>query len=816
MHKSFLNKIFISSYTLLCLTSYVASAKDVNHSIIKTAKSKAMNALMNDGDIDEEIQHYDLVIDYVKKDYGVVKTSDASKPIGLYLKNDKGNSVDEIKFPGPTLTFEEGQIAEIKVINNLDEETSVHWHGLILPNDQDGVPHITTPSIPAHTEYTYKFPIKQSGTYWYHSHSSLQEQRGLFGSIVILPAIDPMASGHHHEHFDFDRVIDFSDYVKRDPVEILKNLKTNSETEPRIKGTERTLAKDIQANTLKQRLSCEIERMPPMDLADVAIDAILANGMKDGNIATSSSRSEKVKLRLINSSASSILRIQFGNNRSFRIVASDGLDITPIDVSHIMMGVGETYDVIVDTATDKQIEFRATVFDTKSTYFASAWIGPKDTEREAATGYAELNPYEHQMADTVYDQIRSVKSVNDKYKWADNAHITEFNMTLTGDMVNRYVWSMDNSKVFGDTKPFKIKKGDHVRVILTNSTMMFHPIHLHGHFFSVTQLEGPHESCAGETMANHGGHEGHGSHGNHGGEHGGHEDHGGGSGGGHEGHGNHPVDASDALWKHTMIMAPHSKYMIEFNASESKNWLFHCHNMYHMATGMSVMFAYTTDDNSEYPLSPMDPNNANHSNMPNMSPENIIKMHDEMSGKDGGYYSFDTNIMSNHGEGKAKMNINDKWGMEFIGKYNPNDGEHRERGEILYYPDQTSGVALYGATEESTGAKGVYGAAGIKFKAPLLIDTQIGYGTKGIDACVAKDVPLVGNVYAFGDWCLEGSKQYYNTGVGYRLTNPANSNIGVDATGGLNEDGPYIGIKVHGSGKAPDATHLFDDLIPSK
>ncbi|MEY4616236.1 MAG: hypothetical protein RJB66_1196 [Pseudomonadota bacterium] len=823
LNLSFLTKrlplIVLTTVWSLTSLAYQVSIKNTSKSV--TASQFAPK--------DENVHLYELVIDYIP-------SKDDSRPIGLYLKNEPENGP---RFPGPTLYFEEGETAVVRVFNRLPEETSIHWHGIILPNNQDGVPHITTkPIAPFNPKnpnkyFEYKFKIVQNGTYWYHSHSAYQEQRGLFGPIVIFPAEENHSGGHQHEHFDYDEVLDFSDYVKRDPEDVLTVLKTDNEREVRQKGTERSLFEDIKTKNLLKRLKCETNGMGPMDIADVAIDAIHANGLKRSAIRTAPNMSEKVKLRLINSSASSLVQVVYGNKRKMKIIASDGLDVTPYETDYIIMAVGETYDVIVDSDPTKKVELRAAVFELKPNVYSSTFIGPENGVKENAPSFANLNPCDHHAANLVYNNIRSTNTAHNRWKWKENSPVKKFNLTLTGDMrANRYVWSMNNGKVFADTEPLMIRKGDRVKVHLVNNTMMFHPIHLHGHFFAITKVgnSGGHGGHGGHGGGeDHSGHKGHsmlmsGDHS----DHGNHGDH----GGGHDGH---PPehDAAPVLWKHTMIMAPHSEQDIEFYASEDRNWLFHCHNMYHMATGMSVMFSYFSDaqqpgqppshppghDHHNHTMSAPKSKNSNSDARDIEAAKKLVRGHDEMSGKEGGYLNYDINVLSNQTEGEIPVNINDKLQATLIGKYAygnteaDEDNHTRARLDLSYYPFQDSYTGLYAGVEDSTGAKGTFGAAGIKTRL-FSLETQLGWGSKGIDACVARDVPLVGHVYFYGRYCRQGNTNYYDARVGYHLIqNEGDHKINIDPTCGVNEDGPMCGINIHGGTKikTPD---LFKNIKP--
>jgi hypothetical protein len=195
--------------------------------------------------------------------------------------------------------------------------------------------------------------------------------------------------------------------------------------------------------------------------------------------------------------------------------------------------------------------------------------------------------------------------------------------------------------------------------------------------------------------------------------------------------------------------------------------------------------------------------------------KNMIRSHDEMSGKQWGYTSYDVNVLSNQVEGQATMNLNDQLNLTFQGKYGYQEGHHRERLDLTYYPDQSSYTGFYGAVEDSTGAQGVYGAAGVAFKV-FSINGQLGWGTKGIDACVARDVPLVGQVYFYGRYCRQGKTNYYDARVGYHLsTGEGNQKISFDPTCGINEDGPTCGVNIHGGVNVKEST-LFDNIMPKQ
>ena len=175
------------------------------------------------------------------------------------------------QIPGPTLSFTEGDRAIIRVHNEMDVETSIHWHGILLPNQYDGVPYVTTmPILPGKT-HTFTFDLRQTGTYWYHSHTNLQEQRGMYGAIVIHPK-EPRVE------VDQDIVLVLSDWTDENPYEVLRTLKRGSEWYSIKKGTAQSWDRVISHHAVKQRLKQSFKRMPPMDLSDVYYDRFLVNG----------------------------------------------------------------------------------------------------------------------------------------------------------------------------------------------------------------------------------------------------------------------------------------------------------------------------------------------------------------------------------------------------------------------------------------------------------------------------------------------------------------------------------------------------------
>ncbi len=255
--------------------------------------------------------------------------------------------------PGPVLEFNEGDLAIINVTNKMDEETSVHWHGLILPNFYDGVPYLTTPPIKPGTTFQYRIPINQSGTYWYHSHTMLQEQSGVYGSIVIQPKEKTL-------DYDKDLVVVLSDWTNEDPMNVLRNLKKGNEWYQVKKGTAVPLSRVIKEGALGAQFKFWRDRMEGADIADIYYPAFLSNGKSLAEYPEFKP-GEKVRLRFINASASTYYWVDFGGGNPL-LVASDGVDVQPVSKSRFLFGIAETYDVIV-TIPEGTLEVTATAQD---------------------------------------------------------------------------------------------------------------------------------------------------------------------------------------------------------------------------------------------------------------------------------------------------------------------------------------------------------------------------------------------------------------------------------------------------------------------
>lgn len=479
--------------------------------------------------------------------------------------------------PGPLLRLKQGQKLRLTVINDLDEETSLHWHGLLLPFQMDGVPGVSFPGIKARSTFTYEFPIVQSGTYWYHSHSGLQELMGQYAPIVIDPAgADPV--GYEREH-----VVVLSDHSFVHPAKILRNLKMDAGYYNRRKQTLAGLlaGKDQK---LADRLAWGRMRMDPTDISDVtgAVLTYLVNGHGPrDNWTAIFEPGERVRLRFINAAAMTVFNVRIPG-LAMSVVQADGQDVRPVEVDEFQFSPGETYDVIVTPRDDRAYTIVGEAVDRSG--MARATLAPREgmsgevpplRERPLLTmkdvgmemggmemegmemsgmsmrdgsnapqvklgpGVEMINPMPMDRTgdpgiglDKAGHRVLTYGDLVSRERNPDvRAPEREIEVHLTGNM-DRYMWSMDGRTLSEAHEPLPIRAGERVRVTLVNDTMMAHPIHLHGHLFELVT-----------------------------------------------GHGDHSPR------KHTVNVLPGGKVSWDVTGIPG-DWAFHCHLFLHMAMGM--------------------------------------------------------------------------------------------------------------------------------------------------------------------------------------------------------------------------------------
>ncbi len=447
--------------------------------------------------------------------------------------------------PGPTLRFRVGDSARITVTNQLlKEETSVHWHGLLLPNAQDGVPRLTTPPIRPGASHVFEFPLKHPGTYWYHSHTGLQEQRGVYGSIIVESRNgDAMKA-------DSEQVIVLSDWTQESPAEVMRTLMTGNDWYAIRKGNAQSIAGAARSGALGDYFQRERSRMAPMDVSDVAYDGFLINGQRQ--IELSGKPGSKMRLRVINAAASTYFYLS-SSSGPMLVVAADGPDIEPVSLDRILMGMAETYDIMVTVPKNGRCELRATAQDGSghtSAFFGNGELKPaQDPPR----------PHLYSMDDMLAGSLVAMEGDGGSQEARPpspyrllhatsttalprNASRRTLELRLTGDM-ERYIWAI-NGKTAREDGVIQVKRGEILRFELVNDTMMHHPMHLHGHFFRV--IDGDQDERA-------------------------------------------PL-------KHTVDVPPMGRRTIEFLADQQGDWLFHCHLLYHMHAGMSRVISNHEQD----------------------------------------------------------------------------------------------------------------------------------------------------------------------------------------------------------------------------
>jgi len=287
--------------------------------------------------------------------------------------------------PGPTLQFKDGDKARIHVHNKMDVETSIHWHGLLVPPGMDGVPFISFPPIAPNTIFTYEFPIRQSGTYWYHSHTNLQEQSGVYGSIVIEPKQNKL-------QVDQDHVVLLSDWTDENPHTVNRTLKRGSEWYAIQKGSGQSIFGAMRLGMFGDYFKRELQRMPPMDIADVAYDRFLANGKPATTLHAKPG--DTVRLRIIDGSATTYFHLEYAGG-PMTVISADGIDVEPVKENRFLIGVAETYDVLVHVPESGAYEFRATAHDGSG--YASVMIG--SGKQYPAQDVPRPNLYHNMMSD---------------------------------------------------------------------------------------------------------------------------------------------------------------------------------------------------------------------------------------------------------------------------------------------------------------------------------------------------------------------------------------------------------------------------------
>ena len=500
--------------------------------------------------------------------------------------------------PGPLIRLTEGQDVRLNVTNNLAVDSSVHWHGLLLPFQYDGVPGISFPGIKPGETFTYQFPIRQSGTYWYHSHSGLQEQSGHYGPMIIDPrGGEPIA-------VDRDYILLLSDFTTHDPHFIMDRLRTG---EGYFNRQQNTWTDDYPMSAQERRMWGEM-RMMPTDIADIGgkTYTFLANGRGPmEGMEYLFKPGERIRLRIINGGAMTFFNVRIPG-LPMSVIATDGQAVRPVEVDELQIGTAETYDVIIEPGTAEAYSIVAESMDRSGMALATLTSAPglradvpplRDpplltmgdmgmNHGDANMGHGGMDhgamdhgAMDHgaapamsmdgmKMRDTTLlppdvaigpgiDMVsmapvdkmgdpglglRDVdhRVLNYRMLAARDARAQAETPTrllelhLTGNM-ERYMWSFDGRMYSAVSDvPIRFAWNERVRVKLVNNTMMAHPIHLHGMFFEMVNGQ----------------------------------------------------PAALQPRKNTMIVQPGASAQFDLTADEPGDWAFHCHLLYHMHGGM--------------------------------------------------------------------------------------------------------------------------------------------------------------------------------------------------------------------------------------
>jgi len=484
--------------------------------------------------------------------------------------------------PGPTLRCRQGDTLTLRVTNRLRVPTSIHWHGIVLPYGMDGVPGISFDGIAPGETFVYRFPLQQSGTYWYHSHSRFQEQTGVYGALIIDPV------GQDRYMSDRDYVVMLNDWTDEDPEHIYATLKKQSDYYNRAMPTAPDFARDVREQGLRKALAARqmwnAMRMNPTDLSDVSgyTYTYLMNGASPAGNWTGLFRpGEKIRLRFINGSSMSIFDVRIPGLK-MTVVATDGQDVEPVSIDEFRIAVAETYDVIIEPQEDRAYTLFAQSIDRSG--YARGTLAPRlgmqaevpHVDRIVQLGMLDMMGAMGRSGSAGHDDMAMSKApavhhARTEYGPGVDMHVDmprtnlndpgnglrdngrrvltyadlhtvggsidtrepnrEMELHLTGNM-ERYMWSFDGVK-FSDAAPVHFRQGERLRIVLVNDTMMNHPIHLHGMW---SELENP--------------------------------------------------DGEFQVRKHTINVQPAQRITYRVTADAVGRWAYHCHMLYHMEAGM--------------------------------------------------------------------------------------------------------------------------------------------------------------------------------------------------------------------------------------
>ena len=490
------------------------------------------------------------------------------------------------QIPAPTLRFQEGDVVTINVHNHLDKETAIHWHGIILPWQMDGVMNVTQKGIPPGATFKYHYKLRQSGTYWYHAHAGLQEQEGLYGAYIVEPKSPPPFS------YNKDVEIVLSDWKNTKADHIQANLKKTGEyygagfpMQPSLLHFMQSYSKASKKERKmlwKDYKMMQFMRMGIYDFSDIAYDTFLMNGhptnspfLKKVNVG------DTVRLRVIGASANTFFKVKIPGS-TLNMVHVQGNDVKPHPVKDFFIGPGETYDVLVKIQENKPYIIYAESFDKVGQALGALVTNPNQKINfSKVTPFPEPKPAtrtkmknektrglkpmksmgmqstlhhqplintipEARISSSENQQNKKIVTVGTKYRDLKASYPTNkphrsiyktVDIKVFGFM-GRYIWFINGVPEY-NAKPINLLPGKRYRLKFTNNSMMHHPLHMHGHWMILRN-----------------------------------------------GHG-----AFDPLL-HTIDVPPGSMVTADLDTDASGQWFFHCHMLNHMISGLARIFQY--------------------------------------------------------------------------------------------------------------------------------------------------------------------------------------------------------------------------------
>lgn len=363
--------------------------------------------------------------------------------------------------PGPEVRLKAGDVLRAKLVNNLSDETVIHWHGIALRNDMDGLPGITQDGVLPGKSFNYEFTVPDAGTYWFHPHKGLQLDQGLYAPLVIE---DPAEPGR----YDREITVVLDDWVSG------------------IGPTPEKILKDLRGGGMQMGgMGVATSKVLGGDAGDVMYPLFLINGRPPADPPTFDAKpGERLRLRLINAGAETAFRVALGGHR-LTVTHSDGFPVNPVTVDTVLIGMSERYDVLVTVAGSGAFPLVASAEGKNGRALGIVRSGPGDAPK-ADTHPAELDGRMLELS-----ELRAAAAVTLPARAVDRTYILDLGVAAQG-----YRWTINGKSVLEEEKvreqstPLAVTQGQRVRLVFNNRTTMFHPMHLHGHTFQVVAPDG--------------------------------------------------------------------------------------------------------------------------------------------------------------------------------------------------------------------------------------------------------------------------------------------------------------------------------------